>query len=545
MNTDITKPSDETVVAVELREELERLVQIASGRPRLTVREGMPGCGWSFSWDDDVITVDPGDLRTMSPDLCRGIALHEASHAAITVLHRLLPEAALRRLMPLLNTVEDLRIDVWQRRRFPGSSAWLDASNNAIRATVRERAMPRSRQVQFLLGMLERGYFGEVTPGTLPEVVESLDACRAAIARAVACQPPGADDPGLILASQRSMWEIVRDGILPTWQRLVALDRSEGIAALARRELEALMECIVGASPCRGNRGARRGTVRRRLPQPGHAERHSHNVSPGTDLGRHGDDGPRITSTKGATRYEAAWKRVAPVADRLGNELLRVLVPRRRMRWSAGHPTGPRLETRRAMQFEADPRHYCELWSRPILPHRRDPAVMLLVDRSGSMKSHRLIDRALEGTVLLTEVCHRVGVPAAVWSFAHSTTAEVGWDTRLDDDARARLGCLPERCEGATDMAAALAIVSREFSSRHASPKILFMISDGVPDREHETINAVRRLETQGVTAIGLGLGDETAGLARFFRLSVTGVAPERLVDHVGELLGEVLLAEG
>jgi hypothetical protein len=94
-------------------------------------------------------------------------------------------------------------------------------------------------------------------------------------------------------------------------------------------------------------------------------------------------------------------------------------------------------------------------------------------------------------------------------------------------------------------MAAALAIVSRDFSSRHANPKVLFMISDGAPDREHETINAVRRLETQGITAIGLGLGDETAGLAKFFRLSVTGIAPERLVDHVGELLGEVLLAEG
>ena len=535
MNTDMPEPSNETVVAVELREELERLVHIASGRPRITVREGMPGCGWSFSWDNDVVTVDSGDLRTLSPDLCRGITLHEASHAAITVLHRLLPEAALRRLMPLLNTVEDLRIDAWQRRRFPGSSAWLDASNNAIRATVRERALPRSRQVQFLLGMLERGYFGEVTHGTLPEVVGSLDACRSAIARAVACQPPGADDPALVLASQRSMWEIVRDGILPTWQRLVELDRSEGISSLARRELEALMECIGGASPCRGNRsGARRGTVQRRLPQPGHADRHAHRK-----------DGPSVAYTNGANRYEAAWKRVAPVADRLGNELLRVLVPRRRMRWSAGHPTGPRLETRRAMQFEADPRHYSELWSRPILPHRREPAVMLLVDRSSSMKSNRLIDRALEGTALLTEVCHRVGVPAAVWSFAHSTTAEVGWDTRLDDDARARLGCIPERCEGATEMAAALAIVSRDFSSRHANPKILFMISDGAPDRERETINAVRRLETQGITAIGLGLGDETAGLAKFFRLSVTGIAPERLVDHVGELLGEVLLAEG
>ena len=56
----------------------------------------------------------------------------------------------------------------------------------------------------------------------------------------------------------------------------------------------------------------------------------------------------------GTDNYLTAWRRICRVADRLGDDLLRVLVPRQRLRWSAGHPWGPRLDLRRALAFEAD-----------------------------------------------------------------------------------------------------------------------------------------------------------------------------------------------
>jgi midasin (ATPase involved in ribosome maturation) len=245
----------------------------------------------------------------------------------------------------------------------------------------------------------------------------------------------------------------------------------------------------------------------------------------------------------GTDRYLAAWSRIAPAADRLGDELLRVLVPRQRMRWSSGHAWGPRLDLRRAMQFEADPQIYRSLWQRPILPHRRDPAVLLLVDRSASMRHAGLIDRAFEGTVLLTEVCRRIGVPAAVWSFANTVREELGWDAMIDGPARRRLGMLPDTCDGNTDMAAALAVVGRGFAARRGDPKLLFVISDGEPDRHDATLAAVGRLEAEGIVTVGLGLGPGTVGLARFFPNAVTEIPPERLVDHVADLLGEALIA--
>jgi Mg-chelatase subunit ChlD len=195
------------------------------------------------------------------------------------------------------------------------------------------------------------------------------------------------------------------------------------------------------------------------------------------------------------------------------------------------------------MQFESDPQQYRALWSRPILPRRREPAVLLLVDRSSSMANGERIDRAFEGMVLLTEVCRRIGVPAAVWSFAKDAREELGWDAVVDGEARRRLGRLPSTCSGNTAMATALDAVGRAFATRRGDPKLLFVIGDGQPNEHEPTLAAIGRLESEGVATVGLGLGADTSCLARYFQHSVTDIPPERLVDHVATLLGRALLA--
>jgi hypothetical protein len=91
----------------------------------------------------------------------------------------------------------------------------------------------------------------------LPEVVGALDDCRAAIAAAAACQPPLDHDAAGILVSQRAMWEIVRQQILPAWERLVLLDRREGIERIAKRELRQFT-CRTGCERQRSARGSAR-----------------------------------------------------------------------------------------------------------------------------------------------------------------------------------------------------------------------------------------------------------------------------------------------
>ena len=91
--------------------ELAGLVRLAAGRPRLQLVAGQPGCGWSFNWRSERVTVDPDDIRQLAPDLCRGLALHEAAHAAITVVQQFVQAQVLQRLLPLINAIEDLRIE--------------------------------------------------------------------------------------------------------------------------------------------------------------------------------------------------------------------------------------------------------------------------------------------------------------------------------------------------------------------------------------------------------------------------------------------------
>ncbi|HBB75306.1 MAG TPA: hypothetical protein DC048_12775, partial [Planctomycetaceae bacterium] len=141
-------------------EELTGLVRLGARRGDLVVRAGEPGSAWSFDWVAGVITVDPDDLGALAPDLCRGLALHEAAHAAVTVLHELLRRDEIERLMPLLNVVEDIRIEVWMRARFPGAAPWIRAYNDVFYGLCRRQPPARSRQVQFLRGILELWWYG-------------------------------------------------------------------------------------------------------------------------------------------------------------------------------------------------------------------------------------------------------------------------------------------------------------------------------------------------------------------------------------------------
>lgn len=524
--------------AAALLAELQGLVRLVTRRDDIVVHEGEPGCCWSFDFEDDLVVVDPDSLRMLAPDLCRGLALHEATHVAVTVLHRIMPAGTLGRLLPLLNTIEDIRIEIWMRTRFPGAAPWCRAYNDVFCGIGRSRPPSRSRQIQFVRGLLDLWWYGAAVVGTLPEVLDALAECREPIAAAVACQPPLDDDPAGILSSQRAMWRIVRKRIVPVWERLVKLDHEDGIGSIAAAERREFG--VTTGADRRAGSGSRTRSVPRADTSAAHRRRRGP-VSPASGAARREIAAALVGGDGDA--YRAAWGRVAPVANRLGDEMLRVLGPATRLRWRAGNPSGARLDLRVAMQYEADSRLYTSLWCRPVLPHRPDPAIALLVDRSSSMGEGGRMDRTFDGLVLLVEVCRRIGVPAAVWSFASRPSQELDWDTPLDATSRRRLGQLPGSCGGMTNMEAALAAVGESFAERTAHPKILIVLGDGEPDRCEPTLAAVRRLEETGITTMGLGLGPGTAALEKYFRCVATEIPAGRIVEHVARVLEQSLLA--
>ncbi len=521
--------------ADELVAELEQLVRIAAKRPALELRRGEPGCAWSFHWARNVVTVDPDHVRLCAPDLCRGLVLHEATHAAVTRYHGLLSRSLLERYGAMMNVVEDVRIEIWMRAKFPGAAPWIRAYNDALFGQSRLQPPPRSRQAQFLCGLLETWWFGGLSPNALPEVTDAIEAVRRPLAEATACQPPLDDDENATLAAQRCMWDVVKTRIIPVYDRLAAADRREGLGDVAERELAEMLEASGAGS------GSTDAQAVRRMPEGGGrrfaqaASRGSGGVDPKAAISA-------ALATDGRDAYLAAWMRVAPLAEALGDELLRELVPNQRLRWTSGHPSGTRLDIRRAMQFSADPRQYRSLWLRPVVPTRQDPAFVLLIDRSGSMSQENRIEAAFDALVLLTEVCKRIGVHVAAASFASGYREELPWDEALDDSARRRLGLILRSCDGDTRMGLALAGIRAMLAPHHGDPKIVFVLSDGEPHDPDSVVKQVQGMRRDGVNAIGLGLGTGTEKLANFFPHAITGILPNALVGKVGELVRESML---
>ncbi|MFM2152979.1 MAG: hypothetical protein RL199_1414 [Pseudomonadota bacterium] len=542
------RAAEAAAVPEGLLEELGRLAAMAARRGDLVVVAGKPACGWSFRWSDGRIQVDPDDLAGRAPDLCRGLVVHEAAHAAVTRLEEVLSPVRLKALMPLLNVVEDCRIETWLRSQLPGSAPWIRAFNDVLFGEMRAAPVPRSRRAQMMRGLLETWWFGTTVPGLLPEVLAALRSTSGAVERAIDCQPPvGEATSRALFEAQQAMWRAVETGVLPAWERLEQQDIDEGLGELSQRELDQLLE-LLGSGfhlvPSQGgrDRGLLPGAsgVTLRLEGGGGREATAGDRTPS-------DTAARALSaslhTDGTDAYLAAWRRVQPMADRVADEFLRRLEPNRRLRWSRGHPWGTRLDLRRAMQFSADPRRANDLWMRPLVPHRRDPAFLLLVDRSGSMAAHGRMEAAFDGLVLLVEALRRIGVPATVASFARDHRVDLGEADALDDAGRRKLGRLLGGCSGSTDLSAALRGARSRLAASAATPKLLFVLSDGQPDDADTARAAVAAMEGDGVHCVGLGLGPETRALGELFRTAAAGLTVQELPGRLAGLLHEALAA--
>jgi hypothetical protein len=408
---------------------------------------------------------------------------------------------------------------------------------------MRARPVPRSRQAQLLRGLLEEWWFGGTAPGLLPEVTRALTTTAAAVTRAIDCQPPVGDAvPRQLVDAQRAMWRAVEERVLPTWERLQEADRAEGIGPLSGRELEELL-ALLGAA---AHLLARAGGGRPGLPGGGGLSFVMEGEASPSE-GRAPTSAAEAISaalhTDGSDDYLAAWRRVQSMSDRVADEFLRLLMPMRRLRWSKGHPWGARLDVKRAMQFSADPRRANDLWMRPLVPDRRDPAFMLLLDRSASMGSRGRIAAAFDGLVLLVEALRRIGVPATVASFARDERVDLGADDAVDEEGRRRVGRLLKGCNGGTNLAGALKAARTRFARTSATQRVLFVLSDGEPDSFDGAKAAVAGLEADGVRCVGLGLGRETRSLTRLFPTSAVDLPVEQLPGRLASLLQDALAA--
>ena len=614
-----------------------RLASLASGlcqdaRIGLEVRKGS-----TWAWDPvrRVIMVPADDVTTKGNAYCAGILAHEVGHYFISRYpHLARMEAAGPEVWLLLNAIEDPRVEMWIRGRYPGTGAWLSEVLEEEGGERENPPLPRFLLFCFQCAAEEaRGWRpADDDAGLPPEVTSALEATRAA-RRAYAEQAPDADllppdDPDALRRLYRAeVWPRLRTSlqrhlpepreqvvrlaaveafdlaqreILPTALELLDLDRDQLAAHLeaSSDQREAAQNAVREGSiqdalqvyggslgaPCDAavsppQRELAEQTLRVILDR----------LQTSAARGGEGPDGhgaptpllvdgnrpgtpPPPSSPRPRTRarprpqplsvprsrapYEDALDELKDQVDDLTRYLEEILRPRQRLGSRVGYPSGSRVSLPHLMQFEADPRCWSELWYRKSLPDRRDAAILLLVDLSGSMQGGK-DHAALLGTVLLAETLARLTVPCAVYGFQDELIPFVELGNPLDEAARAAIGTMPLEVDGRrpgghnkpsfNDDGPCLLEAAEHLLARREADRVLIAISDGLPEGRRSSTADLHRAVAEltrppaELELIGVGLGPATGHVTGLYPRSRANVPVVRFAEEIGGVLEEVL----
>ena len=568
--------------------------------------EVAPG-GWSWDPVRRVIRVSAEGLASRGPEYCAGIVAHEVGHYYVSRYTSFpTPFPSVRAGRSLLNAIEDPRVDRWIVRRYPGADRWQKHAK--VEEYPHEPGAP-----SFLVFCLECAVEGDrewvptETPLS-PAIRDALDRTREARRSYALHVPPTDPDASVapdvaeryrnevwpVLTEQR--WAPPRKEQRVQLSALEALGRAEAeifpaAAALYLEDRRRLATWLL-QHPSHAGRGRRlleEGRAEVVVAQAMQEELSERLVPPWADQlaellldgvidGRVPAPlvvraGPRRKSRprdervpelpplpavwRPATDYDRAFAEVADQVDTLVHQLEEILRPRKRLRERSGHPTGRRVDLRRLMVFEADPRTYDELWVRASIPDRREAAIGVLVDLSGSMRGPKA-KAALLGTVLVAETLSRLQVPFRVDGFQDVLIPLHDFHEPLGPVSRQRLAEMIQEVEGCrhggnnqpryNDDAPCLLEHAEQLLAYPTADRILIVVSDGLPEGRRSTATdlhqAVAKLSDRegGLRLVALGLGPDTEHVTSFYPEAVANVSLPRFAETIGRLVESVLL---
>jgi hypothetical protein len=593
--------------------ELDRLSSLAAGlcldaRVRLEAGKG----GWCYLPDRRVIRVDSRDLEHKGAIYCAGVLAHEVGHFHISRYHLFRVAFPSEQVLgQVLNGLEDPRVNTWIKERYPGTVPWFHKLGTVDGREPFTGLLPAV--VRFSLEAAREELIGwdpATSVGPLPAAVaDALEATRAARQRFARTLPPAnlaTDLAGDSLAERYRAEVLPRlvhsSALLPSpWEQICRVSVNEALAiaeadilptaaALLRQDVARLASLL--GRDARLEEEARQAVVGSDNVDPGRLVALScaleegthppHRLLPlaqdvidawllrrtwvmlGCPTSRCAEpsrplpirETPLRPHSQALDDYESLREKLEAQIDRLVRDLEGVLRPRRRLRQRAGYPTGLRVDLRRAMAYEADPRVYDRLWSRPTIPQRRDTAFSLLVDLSGSMRGVKA-SAALDGTILLAETLHRLGVPFAINGFQDAVIPFGAFGAGLTPEMREAIATMPQEINGDrpggnnhpghNDDGPCVRTAAEELLDWAATEHVLLVVSDGLPEGRHSTPadlhSVIRDLSrVRGLKLVGIGLGSGTEHVTDFYPESVADVPTDQLAAQIGCLLRRNLI---
>jgi hypothetical protein len=303
---------------------------------------------------------------------------------------------------------------------------------------------------------------------------------------------------------QASAWFHIAEGILPAYLRLLELPplRSLPIGAFGR-------QIVHGTSAGKRSPEEMRRELRRQLA--------------GLNAGP----------------YHKAVRENQQHIRRVSALLAELLPNHRGLRHRRGFRSGDRIDLRIAAQSEADRRLFDKLWIRRNRRTLPDPAFVLVMDRSGSMKGPTRSGAAFASLVVVREACTRNGIPFAVIAFNNCATLLHPWDHQDDERAQAALG-LVQNAEGGTDLADALELAGKVIAPRPEKDRFVLVMTDGeIFPAEAKRVHRIKQdLENTGVHFAAIGVDIEAETFHQFF----PGAPLLRDCAQLPSVLGDLLV---
>lgn len=237
--------------------------------------------------------------------------------------------------------------------------------------------------------------------------------------------------------------------------------------------------------------------------------------------------GLRDALLRSLSPYQRYYTEVVGKIDEIEGRLRDVFIPNMHFRWERNQPSGPKITMTQAMKFEATGEGYRELFERRIDPTRPDIAVVVLVDRSGSMSGEK-IESAVRGAIFSKEVFQRIGVRCAIVGFADQQELLCDFQDDTQEQATQERFMSGLAVGGGTQDAQALRYGAGLLQDLGARRGAVVVISDAQSGEGGSLAPLVRAVESDGIPVLHFGIGEDTVDTAGLYTRSFGGLAPSQ-----------------
>lgn len=259
--------------------------------------------------------------------------------------------------------------------------------------------------------------------------------------------------------------------------------------------------------------------------------------------------------------YEKTLEKVADLVDKMTGDLRDIFIKRKEEKYESGYRSGRRWNIRKRIREKiADiPLLKTEAREQPESESEEmDYAITLMVDLSGSMRGSQKIQEAFKSAVILAETLNNLGVKFEIVGFQDILLEFKSFEDHFDDRVRDRLSQMilevnGENPEGHNnpsdnDDGVCLKKASEHLEEQQAKNKVLFVISDGLPETgdksrdqlDKELKEVVAEISTNtGQKLIGLGLNSDA--VKKYYPNNISGVDAKEMAETLAGLLREVI----